>query len=356
MNVPEQAKRIVVTGGAGFIGSAVCRFLIGQTNHSVCNVDKLTYAGNLDSLREIASDPRYRFVQADICDRQAIERAFDDFAPHAVIHLAAETHVDRSIEASSAFIDTNIVGTLNLLEASRRHLARTNGTESDKFRFVHVSTDEVYGSLGPNGRFVETTAYGPNSPYAASKASADHLVSAWHATYGVPTLISNCSNNYGPFHFPEKLIPLAILNGLEGQPIPIYGDGLNVRDWLHVEDHARALYCILTCGKPGEKYNIGADGERTNMQVALAICDGLDRLRPAGAPHRRLITRVQDRPGHDRRYAIDAGKLRHELQWSAEVSFEAGLDATVRWYVDNEWWWRPLRQRYGGERLGLLAK
>lgn len=348
--------RIVVTGGAGFIGSAVCRFLIGQTDHSVCNVDKLTYAGNLDSLRDIANDPRYRFVQADICDRPAIDRIFDDFAPHAVIHLAAETHVDRSIEASSAFIDTNIVGTLNLLEASRRHLARTNSTEADTFRFVHVSTDEVYGSLGPDGRFVETTAYSPNSPYAASKASADHLVGAWHATYGVPTLISNCSNNYGPYHFPEKLIPLAILNGLEGQPIPIYGDGLNIRDWLYVEDHARALYSILTRGKPGEKYNIGADSERTNMDVALAICDSLDRLRPGSAPHRRLVTRVQDRPGHDRRYAIDAAKLRRELHWAAEVPFDTGLDATVRWYIANEWWWRPLRQRYGGERLGLQAK
>jgi dTDP-glucose 4,6-dehydratase len=356
MNGPKQALRIIVTGGAGFIGSAVCRFLIGQTDHHVCNIDKLTYAGNLDSLCEIASEPRYQFVQADICDRDAIERIFSDFAPHAVIHLAAETHVDRSIDESSAFVDTNIVGTLNLLEASRHHLARGHGVGPDAFRFVHVSTDEVYGSLGPDGRFSETTPYSPNSPYAASKASADHLVSAWHATYGVPTLISNCSNNYGPYHFPEKLIPLAILNAFEDQPIPIYGDGLNVRDWLFVEDHARALHCILTRGKPGEKYNIGADSERTNMQVALAICDSLDRLRPAGAPHRRLITRVQDRPGHDRRYAIDAGKLRQELRWSAEVSFEAGLDATVRWYIENEWWWRPLRERYRGERLGLLAK
>jgi dTDP-glucose 4,6-dehydratase len=346
--------RIIVTGGAGFIGSAVCRFLIGRTAHDVCNVDKLTYAGNLDSLRDVSGNNRYRFVQADICDRDAIERVFADFVPHAMIHLAAESHVDRSIEASSEFIDTNIVGTLNLLEASRRHLARNNGTEADAFRFVHVSTDEVYGSLGPEGRFVETTAYSPNSPYAASKASADHLASAWYATYGVPTIVSNCSNNYGPYHFPEKLIPLAILNGIEGKPIPIYGDGLNIRDWLHVEDHARALYFILTRGKPGEKYNVGADSERTNLAVANAICDSLDRLRPGAAPHRRLITRVKDRPGHDRRYAIDARKLRRELDWNAEVAFEAGLDATVRWYLDNEWWWRPLRQRYGGERLGLI--
>jgi dTDP-glucose 4,6-dehydratase len=346
--------RIVVTGGAGFIGSAVCRFLIGETDHEVCNVDKLTYAGNLESLRDVAGNPRYRFVRADICDRAAIERVFDDFAPHAVIHLAAESHVDRSIEASSAFIDTNIVGTLNLLEASRGHLKRSSAIGPDTFRFVHVSTDEVYGSLGPEGRFVETTAYSPNSPYAASKASADHLACAWYATYGLPTMVSNCSNNYGPYHFPEKLIPLAILNGIDGKPIPIYGDGLNIRDWLHVEDHARALYRILIRGKPGEKYNVGADGERTNIAVATAICASLDRLRPDGAPHSRLIARVEDRPGHDRRYAIDAEKLGRELGWSAQVRFEDGLDATVRWYIDNEWWWRPLRQRYGGERLGLI--
>jgi dTDP-glucose 4,6-dehydratase len=346
--------RIVVTGGAGFIGSAVCRFLIGETKHDVCNIDKLTYAGNLESLREVATNPRYRFVRADICDRGTVERVFDDVSPHAVIHLAAESHVDRSIEASSEFIDTNIVGTLNLLEASRRHLTRPNGIGADTFRFVHVSTDEVFGSLGPEGRFVETTAYSPNSPYAASKAAADHLAGAWHATYGVPTMVSNCSNNYGPYHFPEKLIPLAILNGIEGRPIPIYGDGLNIRDWLHVEDHARALYCILTHGKPGEKYNVGADSERSNIAVAMAICASLDRLRPAGAPHDRLISRVADRPGHDRRYAIDAGKLKRELPWKPQVAFEAGLDATVQWYIDNEWWWRPLRQRYGGERLGLI--
>jgi dTDP-glucose 4,6-dehydratase len=346
--------RIIVTGGAGFIGSAVCRFLIGRTEHDVCNIDKLTYAGNLDSLREVDGNPRYRFVQADICDRAAIDRVFADFDPHAVIHLAAESHVDRSIEASADFIDTNVVGTLNLLEASRRHLAGVNGRRADAFRFVHVSTDEVYGSLGPEGRFVETSAYSPNSPYAASKASADHLACAWHTTYGVPTIVSNCSNNYGPYHFPEKLIPLAILNGIEGKPIPIYGDGLNIRDWLHVEDHARALYCILTRGKPGEKYNVGAHSERTNIDVATAICDSLDRVRSGGAPHRRLITPVNDRPGHDRRYAINARKLQRELKWSAEVAFEDGLDATVRWYIDNEWWWRPLRQRYGGKRLGLI--
>jgi dTDP-glucose 4,6-dehydratase len=345
--------RIIVTGGAGFIGSAVCRFLIGETEYDVCNVDKLTYAGNLESLRDVSDSPRYRFVQADICDRETIERVFEDVRPQAVIHLAAESHVDRSIDASAEFIDTNIVGTLNMLEASRRHLARTNGMDAQSFRFLHVSTDEVYGSLGPEGRFAETTAYSPNSPYAASKASADHLACAWHATYGIPTMVSNCSNNYGPYHFPEKLIPLAILNGIEGKPIPVYGDGLNVRDWLHVEDHARALYRILTRGKPGEKYNVGASSERTNLDVVTAICDSLDRLRPAGAPHRRLITRVTDRPGHDRRYAIDAGKLQRELQWAPEVAFDDGLDATVQWYIANEWWWRPLRQHYRGERLGL---
>jgi dTDP-glucose 4,6-dehydratase len=345
--------RIIVTGGAGFIGSAVCRFLIGETEHDVCNVDKLTYAGNLESLRHVSRSSRYRFVQADICDRDTIERVFADVRPQAVIHLAAESHVDRSIDASAEFIDTNIVGTLNLLEASRGHLARGNGMDAQSFRFLHVSTDEVYGSLGPEGRFAETTAYSPNSPYAASKASADHLACAWHATYGIPTMVSNCSNNYGPYHFPEKLIPLAILNGIEGKPIPVYGDGLNVRDWLHVEDHARALYCILTRGRPGEKYNVGASSERTNLDVVSAICDSLDRLNPAGAPHHRLITRVADRPGHDRRYAIDAGKLQRELQWTPEVAFDDGLDATVQWYIANEWWWRPLRQRYRGERLGL---
>lgn len=346
--------RIIVTGGAGFIGSAVCRFLIGQTEHDICNVDKLTYAGNLESLRDVSNNPRHHFVQADICDRTAIEQVFTDFRPHAVIHLAAESHVDRSIEASSEFVDTNIVGTLNLLEASRRHLSRANGVGPDTFRFVHVSTDEVYGSLGPEGRFIETTAYSPNSPYAASKASADHLAAAWHATYGLPTMVSNCSNNYGPYHFPEKLIPLAILNGIEGKPIPVYGDGLNIRDWLHVEDHASALYCILTRGSPGEKYNVGASSERTNIDVVIAICESLNRLRPAGAPHQRLITRVADRPGHDRRYAIDPGKLQHELQWTSVVSFDDGLDATVQWYLANEWWWRPLRQRYDGQRLGLI--
>jgi dTDP-glucose 4,6-dehydratase len=343
--------RIMVTGGAGFIGSAVCRYLIGRTDHEVLNVDKLTYAGNLDSLREIADSSRYSFARVDICDRAGVDALFVDFVPHAVIHLAAESHVDRSIDAASSFIDTNIVGTLNLLEATRRLLAQ--GTDRDDFRFVHVSTDEVFGSLGSDGRFCESTPYNPSSPYAASKASADHLARAWHATYGVPTIVSNCSNNYGPYHFPEKLIPLAILNGIESQPIPIYGDGSNIRDWLHVDDHAHALYCILARGTPGRSYNVGANNERSNVDLVASICDHLDRQIPLRAPHRRLMTFVTDRPGHDRRYAIDARRIRDELGWRAEISLEAGLAATVQWYISNEWWWRPLRQRYSGERLGL---
>jgi dTDP-glucose 4,6-dehydratase len=344
--------RITVTGGAGFIGSAVCRYLIGRTDHDVLNVDKLTYAGNLDSLREIADSNRYSFARVDICDRAGVDAVFNNFAPDAVIHLAAESHVDRSIDAASTFIDTNIVGTLNLLEATRRYMTRAN--DRDRFRFIHVSTDEVFGSLGSNGRFCESTPYNPSSPYAASKASADHLARAWHATYGVPTIVSNCSNNYGPYHFPEKLIPLAILNGIEGQSIPIYGDGSNVRDWLHVDDHAQALYCILERGIPGRSYNVGANNERSNVELVASICDHLDRQIPQRAPHRRLMTFVKDRPGHDRRYAIDAGRMRDELGWRPETSLDAGLAATVQWFIGNEWWWRPLRQRYGGERLGLM--
>ena len=345
--------RIIVTGGAGFIGSALCRFLIGETEHSILNLDKLTYAGTLESLRSIANSPRYRFVRADICDRPAIEAIFSDYRPDAVAHLAAESHVDRSITASTAFVDTNIVGTLNLLEASRRWaLACAAGAEG--FRFIHVSTDEVYGSLSASGRFCEDTPYRPNSPYAATKASADHLVAAWHATYGLPTIITNCSNNYGPYHFPEKLIPLSILNALEGKPIAIYGDGLQIRDWIHVEDHARALHHILRLGRPGRKYNIGGDNERTNVEVVRAICDCLDRLLPLKTSYRALMTHVADRPGHDRRYAIDATRLREELGWQPGIAFEEGIEATVRWYLDNEWWWAPLRRRYSGERLGLI--
>jgi dTDP-glucose 4,6-dehydratase len=346
--------RIIVTGGAGFIGSALCRLLIGTTDDVLLNVDKLTYAGNLDSLRPVAGEPRYRFVQADICDRPALDAIFKEFDPDAVFHLAAETHVDRSIAAASPFVQTNIVGTLNLLEAARNHLAAAEADKRARFRLLHISTDEVYGSLGPSGLFSETTAYDPSSPYAASKASADHLVRAWHVTYGLPVIITNCSNNYGPYQFPEKLIPLTILNAIEGKPLPVYGDGYNVRDWLHVEDHARALYHILRRGRPGEKYNVGASSEMTNLDVVGRICDRLDKLRPAGAPHRRLISFVTDRPGHDKRYAIDASKLRRELDWTHEVEFAAGIDATVDWYLGNEWWWRPLRDRYAGERLGLI--
>ena len=345
--------RIIVTGGAGFIGSAMCRYLIVRTNDEVLNVDKLTYAGNLDSLREIDRNARYSFVRADICDRAGLDALFANFAPQAVIHLAAESHVDRSIDASSAFVETNIVGTLNLLEASRHYVAKSKSAASD-FRFVHVSTDEVYGSLGPDGNFSESSAYDPRSPYAATKASADHLARAWHATYGLPTIISNCSNNYGPYHFPEKLIPLAILNGIENKPIPIYGDGSNIRDWLHVNDHAHALYCILTRGKPGRRYNVGANSERSNVDLVRSICNHLDREIPNHAPHHRLMTFVADRPGHDRRYAIDSRRIRDELGWRAEIPFEDGLEAAVKWYIANEWWWRPLRQRYGGERLGLV--
>jgi dTDP-glucose 4,6-dehydratase len=347
--------RIVVTGGAGFIGSALCRFLVGETEHTITNLDKLTYAGTLESLRSIANNPRYRFVRADICDRPAVDALFRDCRPDAVVHLAAESHVDRSITASSAFVDTNIVGTLNLLEASRQW-AHASAAGAEDFRFVHVSTDEVYGSLGANGRFCEETAYRPNSPYAATKASADHLVAAWHATYGLPTIITNCSNNYGPYHFPEKLIPLSILNALDGKPIAIYGDGLQIRDWLHVEDHARALYQILRLGKPGRKYNIGANNERTNLEVVEAIADCLDRLRPRKTSYRMLMAHVADRPGHDRRYAIDSTRLCEELGWQPQVPFEEGIEATVRWYLDNEWWWSPLRRRYPGERLGLIEQ
>jgi dTDP-glucose 4,6-dehydratase len=347
--------RIVVTGGAGFIGSALCRYLAGKTDSFIVNLDKLTYAGNLESLRAIADHPRYRFVKADICDRAAVDAVFADFKPQAVIHLAAETHVDRSIAGSSAFVDTNICGTLTLLEAARRHWGRLAARDQDACRFIHVSTDEVYGSLGPDGHFTETSAYDPRSPYAATKAAADHLVSAWRETYGLPTVITNCSNNYGPFHFPEKLVPLTILNALEGKPIAVYGDGGNIRDWLHVDDHARALHQVLTAGVPGRKYNVGSNNERTNLDVVERICDCLDRFVPADTPRRRLISFVADRPGHDRRYAIDASRLRDELGWRPQIAFVAGIEATVRWYLDNTWWWSPLReQKYAGERLGLI--
>lgn len=351
------AMKIFVTGGAGFIGSAVCRHLIGETDTEVLNLDALTYAANLHSLASIEKHPRYQFVHGDICDIGTLKKIFWEFEPDAVIHLAAESHVDRSITGSGDFIRTNIVGTHVLLEAARQYWETLSGGRRKSFRFLHVSTDEVYGSLGPEGLFSETTAYSPNSPYAASKASADHLVNAWYHTYGLPILISNCSNNYGPFHFPEKLIPLVTLNALEEKPLPVYGKGENVRDWLYVEDHARALYSVLQRGTPGEKYNIGGQNERTNLEVVEAICNRLDEVRPAKSVSRRreLITFVTDRPGHDLRYAIDASKLERELSWHAEENFETGLQKTVDWYLVNEDWWRPLRAGiYSGERLGLL--
>jgi dTDP-glucose 4,6-dehydratase len=348
-----RVMRILVTGGAGFIGSALCRMLVRE-GVEVLNIDKLTYAGNLDSLRDAAQAPNYQFLRADICDRAAMNLAFDDFQPDAVAHLAAESHVDRSIESGRDFIDTNVVGTFVMLEAARAYYAKSG---KPGFRFLHVSTDEVYGSLGQDGLFSEATAYDPSSPYSASKAAADHLASAWQRTYGLPVLISNCSNNYGPYHFPEKLIPLIILNALDGKKLPIYGKGENVRDWLFVEDHARALHTIILKGAPGEKYNVGGRNERKNIDVVRAICGILDQLRPGAAPYAQQIEFVTDRPGHDARYAIDAGKLERELGWRANETFETGIEKTVRWYLDNEWWWRPLRAGvYDGRRLGVLKK
>ncbi len=353
-------KRVIVTGGAGFIGSAVIRHLLQADGFSVLNLDKLTYAGNLASLKAVADSPHYRFVRADICDRAAVEQVFAEFRPHAVMHLAAESHVDRSIDGPSAFVQTNIVGTATLLEvATAFWLALPQGApERQAFRFQHISTDEVYGSLGAQGLFTERTPYDPRSPYSASKAASDHLVMAWHHTYGLPVLVTNCSNNYGPFHFPEKLVPLVILNALGGQPLPVYGKGDNVRDWLYVEDHAKALRIVLEKGVPGETYNVGGNNERTNLQVVEVICSVLDELVPpaSGAKvssYRELITFVPDRPGHDQRYAIDATKLRTELGWVPEETFDTGIRKTVQWYLDNAWWWQPIREsKYAGQRLG----
>ena len=348
--------RILVTGGAGFIGSAVCRHLIQETNAEVVNVDKLTYAGNPNSLKMIDGDPRYRFVKADICDETGIAGLFAETVPDAVINLAAESHVDRSITGSRSFIETNIIGTYTLLEAARRYWSGLSDEAKGSFRFLHVSTDEVYGSLGADGFFTESTPYDPSSPYSASKAASDHLAMAWYRTYDLPVIISNCSNNYGPYHFPEKLIPLMILNALEGRSLPVYGKGTNVRDWLYVEDHARALYLILTKGRPGETYNVGGRNERTNLDVVQTICLILDEIRPEERPHHRLVNFVPDRPGHDHRYAIDATKLENELGWKAQETFASGIRKTVHWYLENEWWWGPLRKKvYGGERMGLLT-
>ncbi|MBP7335124.1 dTDP-glucose 4,6-dehydratase [Niveispirillum sp.] len=337
-------KLILVTGGAGFIGSAFIRHVVGEQGCAVVNIDKLTYAANPENVRAVKDSPLYHFEQADICDRPAIDAIFAKYQPDAIVHLAAESHVDRSIDGPDAFIQTNVVGTGVLLSAARDYWQGLDGQKKADFRFHHVSTDEVFGSLGDEGFFTETTPYAPRSPYSASKASSDHLVDAWHHTYGLPVVLTNCSNNYGPFHFPEKLIPLVILNALERRPLPVYGKGDNVRDWLYVEDHARALWQVLTRGPVGERFNIGGNNEKTNLEVVERICDILDSLRPDGGPRRDLITFVKDRPGHDHRYAIDAGKIRRDLGWEPQESFETGLEKTVRWYLDNEWWWAPLRE------------
>ncbi|MEZ5810786.1 MAG: dTDP-glucose 4,6-dehydratase [Rhizobiaceae bacterium] len=347
---------ILVTGGAGFIGSAVCRLLVGQGDDRVINVDKLTYAGNLASLAMLEDNPNYAFHQVDICDGNAIADVLKREQVGAIMHLAAESHVDRSIDGPAAFVETNVVGTFRMLEAALDHWRGLTGEAKDNFRFHHISTDEVFGDLPlDEGIFTETSPYAPSSPYSASKAASDHLVRAWHETYGLPVVLSNCSNNYGPYHFPEKLIPLVILNALDEKPLPVYGRGENVRDWLHVEDHARALECVLKKGVTGQSYNIGGRAERTNLSVVEAICDILDGKRPRanGESHRALIKFVTDRPGHDRRYAIDATKIETELGWSAQETFETGLEKTVDWYIANEGWWGPIRDgSYAGARLG----
>ncbi|WP_176329859.1 dTDP-glucose 4,6-dehydratase [Thioflexithrix psekupsensis] len=353
----QQPLRIIVTGGAGFIGSAVIRYLIEHTDAQVCNVDKLTYAGNLDSLLTVSNSPRYHFAQHDIGDVEAMRHVMADFRPNAIMHLAAESHVDRSIDGPKPFIDTNIVGTYHLLEVTRAYWNSLEATQQAQFRFHHISTDEVYGSLGETGLFTETTAYQPNSPYSASKAASDHLVRAWHHTFKLPVVTTNCSNNYGPYQFPEKLIPLMILNGLAGKPLPIYGRGENIRDWLFVDDHARALYCVLTQGQLGETYNIGGHNEKTNLQVVHALCDILDELLPNSPhrPHRQLIHYVTDRPGHDLRYAIDASKIQRELGWKPQETFETGLRKTVQWYLTHQEWWQRIQNgSYQGQRLGML--
>jgi dTDP-glucose 4,6-dehydratase len=346
--------KVLVTGGAGFIGSALVRMLIGDTDAEVINADKLTYAGNLSSLDPVAGNPRYRFAHVDIRDHRAMADLFEQEQPEIVMHLAAESHVDRSIDGPAAFIETNVVGTYTLLECARDYWSALPVRRRDAFRFHHISTDEVFGSLGPGGRFTEASAYAPNSPYAASKASSDHLVRAWHRTYGLPVIVTNCSNNYGPCQFPEKLIPLMILNGLEEKQLPVYGAGDNVRDWLYVDDHVAALWTAVTKGEVGETYNIGGEAEMRNIDVVHLICDLLDEHAPSGTSRRALVSFVADRPAHDARYAMDSSKIRGELGWRPRESFETGLRKTVAWYLDNERWWQDIRSgRYAGERLGL---
>lgn len=346
--------KLLVTGGAGFIGSAVIRRAISEHSMSVINVDCLTYAANLDNLKDVAGDPGYSFEQADIADEDAMRDVFAKHKPDAVMHLAAESHVDRSIDGPGDFIRTNINGTYVLLQAAREYLDTAPTEVAERFRFHHVSTDEVYGSLGDEGKFLETTPYSPRSPYSASKASSDMLVRAWGETFGLPIVITNCSNNYGPYQFPEKLIPVVILNALHGKTIPVYGDGKNVRDWLYVDDHAEALLTVLAKGRLGETYNIGGDNEMANIDLVREICAVMDRLKPDGAPHADLINFVTDRPGHDFRYAIDASKIKNELGWTPSIKGFDGLEMTIRWYLDNEWWWRAILERgHSTDRQGL---
>lgn len=349
--------RILVTGGAGFIGSAVCRHFSNNEGHIVINVDKLTYAGNLESLKVIENSPGYRFVQADICDEACMFETMQSYDIDAVMHLAAESHVDRSIDGPDLFMQTNVVGTGRMLSAARRYRDSLPADRQDTFRFHHISTDEVYGDLPfDEGIFTEQSPYKPSSPYSASKAASDHLVRAWGHTYGLPIVLTNCSNNYGPFQFPEKLIPLIMLNALDGKELPIYGTGENVRDWLYVEDHVRALECVLRRGKVGETYNIGGNSERTNLQVVESIISILDQIspRPDNKSYEEQISFVSDRPGHDRRYAIDAGKIQEQLGWAPSETFESGLEKTIRWYLTNEWWWQPLRQADSSKRRGQI--
>ncbi|SFB50993.1 dTDP-glucose 4,6-dehydratase [Rhizobium sp. NFR07] len=346
--------RVAVTGGAGFIGSALVRHLVLDKGYEVLNIDKLTYAGTETSLKAVGGRANYRFLHADVCDRAAITDALLGFRPQRIMHLAAESHVDRSITGAKDFVDTNVLGTFTMLECARHYWMGLDADAKGKFRFLHVSTDEVYGSLGEKGLFTEQTPYDPSSPYSASKAASDHIAKAWARTYGLPVVVSNCSNNYGPYHFPEKLIPLMILNAMEGQTLPVYGNGTNIRDWLYVDDHARALDIIAERGRIGETYNVGGRNERRNIEVVERICLLMDAMRPSTGPHNRLITYVGDRPGHDARYAIDATKLETELGWKARETFDTGIEKTVGWYLDNEWWWAPLRKGYGGARLGLI--